>query len=74
MSEEFNKNFSDIEFDRMNDVVDDSEEERIYAEDEYADFDDVCELHQALIEYTKKHNLLICENLNAHNLYNFLKQ
>jgi hypothetical protein len=71
MSDEYNRNFSDNDFDRSND--EEESEERVYAEDEYADFDDVSELNQALHEYVKLHNLSLCEKMTTESLYNFLK-
>jgi hypothetical protein len=52
--------------------TDDEESEYFQAEDEYGDFDEVCELRSALLEYAKSNSLNLCENLTVDKLYKFL--
>lgn len=47
--------------------------EHFQAEDEYEDFDDLCELHSALKEYVQKNSLYLCENLTIDKLKTFLE-
>lgn len=67
MTDEYNSNLSDAELNQN------SDDECNLAEDEYADFDEVCELQKALIEYAKIHNLSLCENLTIKSLCKFLQ-
>lgn len=50
----------------------DDESEYFQAQDEYGDFDDVCELRLALLEYVKSNSLNLCEKLSVDKLYKFL--
>lgn len=51
--------------------IDQEPDEFINVQDEYENFDEICDLRKTILNYVKENNLSICENLSIDNFWKF---